>query len=44
MLAEFTMADVVTVPSHLEVGEVCTYLTVEAARALADRGALDVSR
>lgn len=35
VLAEFTMADVVTLPSHLDVGEVCTYMTTEAARDLA---------
>ena len=32
VIAEFTMADVVTVPSHLAVPEVRTYMTVEAAR------------
>jgi hypothetical protein len=26
------MADVVTIPSHLSIPEVCTYMTVEAAR------------
>jgi hypothetical protein len=31
VIAEFTMADVVTVPSHLLVPEVRTYMTVEAA-------------
>ncbi|WP_412542460.1 saccharopine dehydrogenase NADP-binding domain-containing protein [Longispora sp. K20-0274] len=35
VLAEFTMADVVTVPSHLTVSEVRTYMTVEAATDLA---------
>ncbi|MFD1831330.1 saccharopine dehydrogenase family protein [Streptomyces desertarenae] len=30
----FTMADVVTVPSHLAIPEVCTYMAVEAARDL----------
>ncbi|MFF1798858.1 saccharopine dehydrogenase, partial [Kitasatospora sp. NPDC058263] len=34
-LGEFTMADVVTVPSHLAVPEVRTYMTVEAAGDLA---------
>jgi NAD(P)-dependent dehydrogenase (short-subunit alcohol dehydrogenase family) len=38
VIAEFTMADVVTVPSHLPVSEVRTYMTVEAARDLADGG------
>ncbi|MGW6915835.1 saccharopine dehydrogenase NADP-binding domain-containing protein [Kitasatospora sp. NPDC054939] len=38
VLAEFSMADVVTVPSHLAVPEVRTYMTVEAARDLADEG------
>jgi saccharopine dehydrogenase-like NADP-dependent oxidoreductase len=36
VIAEFTMADVVTVPSHLAVPEVRTYMTVEAARDLAE--------
>ncbi|MBD0843772.1 saccharopine dehydrogenase NADP-binding domain-containing protein [Streptomyces sp. TRM68416] len=35
VVGEFTMADVVTVPSHLSVPEVRTYMTVEAARDLA---------
>ncbi|WP_052423133.1 saccharopine dehydrogenase family protein [Nonomuraea candida] len=35
VIAEFTMADVVTVPSHVAVPEVRTYMTVEAARDLA---------
>ncbi|MBT2450777.1 saccharopine dehydrogenase NADP-binding domain-containing protein [Streptomyces sp. ISL-43] len=35
VIAEFTMADVVTVPSHLAVPEVRTYMAVEAARDLA---------
>ncbi|MFE0450146.1 saccharopine dehydrogenase family protein [Streptomyces sp. NPDC058914] len=35
VIGEFTMADVVTVPSHLSVPEVCTYMTVEAARDIA---------
>lgn len=34
MIAEFTMTDVVTVPSHLEVPEVRTDMTVEAAQDL----------
>ncbi|MGW0331068.1 saccharopine dehydrogenase family protein [Streptomyces sp. NPDC003011] len=34
VIGEFTMADVVTVPSHLAVPEVRTYMTVEAARDL----------
>ncbi|MFJ8187597.1 saccharopine dehydrogenase family protein [Streptomyces sp. NPDC096105] len=36
VIGEFTMADVVTVPSHLPVPEVRTYMTVEAARDIAD--------
>ncbi|MEU3691908.1 saccharopine dehydrogenase NADP-binding domain-containing protein [Streptomyces narbonensis] len=32
VIGEFTMADVVTVPSHLAVPEVRTYMTVEAAK------------
>lgn len=35
VIAEFTMTDVVTIPSHLAVPEVRTYMTVEAARDLA---------
>lgn len=35
VIGEFTMADVVTVPSHLAIPEVCTYMTVEAARDVA---------
>ena len=35
VIAEFTMADVVTVPSHLAVSEVRTYMAVDAARDLA---------
>nr|WP_067507141.1 saccharopine dehydrogenase NADP-binding domain-containing protein [Actinoplanes sp. TFC3] len=35
VLAGFTMADVVTVPSHLTIPEVCTYMTVSAAAGLA---------
>jgi saccharopine dehydrogenase-like NADP-dependent oxidoreductase len=36
VLGGFTMADVVTIPSHLSVPEVRTYMTVEAARDLSD--------
>ncbi|HEY3556835.1 MAG TPA: NAD(P)H-binding protein [Kribbella sp.] len=36
VLAEFSMADIVTIPSHLDVGEVRTYMTLEAAGDLAD--------
>lgn len=36
VIAEFTMADVVTVPSHLPIPEVRTYMAVEAARDLSD--------
>ena len=32
VIGEFTMADVVTIPSHLSIPEVRTYMTVEAAR------------
>ncbi|MEU4166543.1 saccharopine dehydrogenase NADP-binding domain-containing protein [Streptomyces sp. NPDC026665] len=35
VLGEFSMADVVTVPRHVAVREVCTYMTVEAAGELA---------
>ncbi|MCF2527625.1 saccharopine dehydrogenase NADP-binding domain-containing protein [Yinghuangia soli] len=34
VVAEFTMADVVTVPSHLDVPSVTTYMSAEAARDL----------
>ncbi|MCQ4045316.1 saccharopine dehydrogenase family protein [Streptantibioticus rubrisoli] len=40
VIAEFTMADVVTVPSHLAVPEVRTYMTAKAA---ADLSAPDAS-
>lgn len=36
VIGEYAMADVVTVPSHLAVPEVTTYMTAEAARDLAD--------
>ncbi|PWI10906.1 saccharopine dehydrogenase [Streptomyces sp. NWU339] len=35
VIGEFTMADVVTVPSHLAIPEVRTYMAVEAARDIA---------
>lgn len=35
VLAEFSMADIVTVPTHLDVAEVRTYMTVSAASDLA---------
>jgi hypothetical protein len=35
VIGEFTMTDVVTVPSHLSIPEVRTYMTVEAATDLA---------
>ncbi|MYW68930.1 NAD(P)H-binding protein [Streptomyces sp. SID8379] len=38
VIGEFTMADVVTVPSHLAVPDVTTYMTVEAVRDIADPG------
>ncbi|MGW5262849.1 saccharopine dehydrogenase family protein [Microbispora sp. NPDC004025] len=34
VIGEFTMADVVTIPSHLSIPDVRTYMTVEAARDL----------
>ncbi|MFF3737880.1 saccharopine dehydrogenase family protein [Streptomyces sp. NPDC002566] len=34
VIGEFTMADVVTVPSHLPIAEVRTYMTTEAARGV----------
>jgi hypothetical protein len=34
VIAEFTMADVVTVPSHLEIPSVTTYMSVSAADGL----------
>ncbi|WP_037571066.1 saccharopine dehydrogenase family protein [Phaeacidiphilus oryzae] len=36
VVGEFTMADVVTVPSHLDVPEVRTHMAIEAARELSD--------
>ena len=36
VIAEFTMADVITVPSHIAVPEVRTYMTLEAAGDLAN--------
>jgi NAD(P)-dependent dehydrogenase (short-subunit alcohol dehydrogenase family) len=36
VIGEFTMADVVTVPSHLAVPEVCTYMTAKAVADLSD--------
>ncbi|MGI5238272.1 saccharopine dehydrogenase NADP-binding domain-containing protein [Dactylosporangium sp. CA-139066] len=35
VIAEFSMADIVTLPSHLEVAEVRSHMTVEAAADLA---------
>ncbi|WP_410657089.1 saccharopine dehydrogenase family protein [Amycolatopsis sp. lyj-112] len=32
VFGEFTMADVITIPSHLAIPEVVTYMTVEAAK------------
>jgi hypothetical protein len=36
VIGEFTMADVVTVPSHLSIPEVRTYMTVQAANDISD--------
>jgi saccharopine dehydrogenase-like NADP-dependent oxidoreductase len=36
VIGEFTMADVVTIPSHLAVPEVRTYMAVDAARDLSN--------
>ncbi|MET9312815.1 NAD(P)H-binding protein [Kribbella sp. NPDC003505] len=36
VIAEFTMADVITIPTHVAVPEVRTYMTLEAAGDLAD--------
>jgi NAD(P)-dependent dehydrogenase (short-subunit alcohol dehydrogenase family) len=36
VIAEFTMADVVTIPSHLSIPEVRTYMSVEAATDLSN--------
>lgn len=38
VLGGFTMADVVTIPSHLSIPDVRTYMTVEAADDVADPG------
>jgi saccharopine dehydrogenase-like NADP-dependent oxidoreductase len=35
VIGEFTMADVVTVPSHLSIPDVTTYMTVQAVRDIA---------
>jgi saccharopine dehydrogenase-like NADP-dependent oxidoreductase len=35
VIGEFTMADVVTVPSHLSIPDVTTYMTVDAVRDVA---------
>ncbi|MEV1178202.1 hypothetical protein [Nonomuraea sp. NPDC049784] len=35
VIGEFTTTDVVTVPSHLSVPEVRTYMTVDAAKVSA---------
>ncbi|MFJ8657072.1 saccharopine dehydrogenase family protein [Streptomyces rochei] len=35
VIGEFTMADVVTVPSHLSIPDVTTYMTAEAVRDIA---------
>lgn len=35
VLAEFSMADIVTIPSHLKVQDVTSYMTVDAAKGLA---------
>ncbi|MFE5398597.1 saccharopine dehydrogenase family protein [Streptomyces sp. NPDC056568] len=35
VIAEFTMADVVTVPQHLDIPDVTTYMTAEAVRDVA---------
>ena len=37
VLGEFTMADVVTIPSHLAIPEVRTYMTIDAATDLVAR-------
>ncbi|BCJ48088.1 saccharopine dehydrogenase [Actinoplanes ianthinogenes] len=38
VLAEFTMADVVTIPTHLHVPTITTYMTTSAATDLANAG------
>ncbi|MFD5337717.1 saccharopine dehydrogenase family protein [Streptomyces hawaiiensis] len=38
VIGEFTMADVVTIPSHLSVPDVRTYMTAEAARDVSAPG------
>ncbi|MET9831209.1 saccharopine dehydrogenase NADP-binding domain-containing protein [Streptomyces sp. NPDC006385] len=37
VVGEFTMADVVTIPSHLSIPDVCTYMAIEAAEELSAR-------
>ncbi|WP_103348400.1 saccharopine dehydrogenase NADP-binding domain-containing protein [Amycolatopsis sp. CA-128772] len=43
VLGEFSMADIVTIPRHLKVREVTSYLTADAAQSLAAAGERDAA-
>ena len=43
VLGEFSMADIVTIPRHLRVPDVTTYMTVDAANGLAAAGRRDAA-
>ncbi|WP_103344331.1 saccharopine dehydrogenase NADP-binding domain-containing protein [Amycolatopsis sp. CA-126428] len=43
VLGEFSMADIVTIPRHLEVRDVVSYMTVDAAEGLAAAGERDAA-
>jgi hypothetical protein len=43
VLGEFSMADIVTIPRHLRVPDVTTYMTVDAADGLAAAGRRDAA-
>ncbi len=43
VLGEFSMADIVTIPRHLKVRDVVSYMTVDAAEGLAAAGGRDAA-
>ncbi|WIX85098.1 saccharopine dehydrogenase NADP-binding domain-containing protein [Amycolatopsis sp. DG1A-15b] len=43
VFAEFSMADIVTIPRHLQVRDVISYMTVDAAQGLAAAGERDAA-
>jgi hypothetical protein len=43
VLGEFSMADIVTIPRHLQVRDVVSYMTVDAAEGLAAAGERDAA-